>query len=80
MTSKERKKLIDTLDVWVKECEVFYDSFKDDFSERHDSIKELEYRCLQVITITEFLFSGQFITAEKYLEIFDKLEKLEVKK
>lgn len=75
MTKAERKRLIETLDVWVKECVTFYNAFKDDFAERPDAVEEYNYRCLQVIVISEFLFSGQFITIEKYLEIADVLEK-----
>jgi hypothetical protein len=76
MTQKEYKKLIDTLDVWVKECETFYNSFKDVFKQRADAVEELIYRCLQVVAISEYLFSAQFISTEKYLEIADKLEKI----
>jgi flagellar biosynthesis/type III secretory pathway chaperone len=79
MTKKEREKLIDTLDVWVKECETFYNSFKDVFSERPDAVEELKCKCGQTNTINEFLFSGKFITMEKYLEVCDRLEKLELK-
>ena len=28
MTKDEKKRLIDTLDIWVKECETFYKSFE----------------------------------------------------
>jgi len=31
MTKEEKKRLIDTLDVWVKECETFYKTFEDVF-------------------------------------------------
>ena len=76
MTRAERKKLIDTLDVWVKECETFYKAFEKDFSKRPDAVEELIYRCLQVVAISEYLFSAQFISTEKYLEIADRLEKI----
>ena len=75
MTKEEHKRLIETLDVWVKECVTFYNAFKDVFAERPDTVDEYNYRCLQVIAISEFLFSGQFITTEKYLDIADVLEK-----
>ena len=80
MTRAERKKLIDTIDVWVKECEVFYNSFKDVFNERPDAVEEMIYRCLQVVAISEYLFSAQFISTEKYLEVADRLEKIGVTK
>ena len=80
MTKEERKKLIDTLDVWVKECETFYEAFKKDFSKRPDAVEELIYRCLQVVAISEYLFEAQFISVEKYLEIADRLEKIGVTK
>lgn len=80
MTKEERKKLIDTLDVWVKECETFYEAFKKDFSKRPDAVEELIYRCLQVVAISEYLFSAQFISTEKYLEVADRLEKIGVTK
>ncbi len=79
MTKAEHKKLIETLDVWVGNCESFYKSFKEDFDKRPDAVKELEYKCGQANTINEFLFSGEFITTEKYLEVCDRLEKLEIK-
>lgn len=80
MTKAERTKLIDTLEVWVKECESFYKSFKKDFSKRPDAVEELIYRCLQVVAISEYLYSAQFIDVEKYLEIADRLEKIGVTK
>ena len=76
MTRAERKKLIDTLDVWVKECETFYKAFEKDFSKRPDAVEEMIYRCLQVVAISEYLFSAQFISTEKYLEVADRLEKI----
>ena len=76
MTNKEYTKLNDTLDVWVKECETFYKAFEKDFSKRPDAVEELIYRCLQVVAISEYLFSAQFISTEKYLEIADRLEKI----
>lgn len=79
MTKEEKKRLIDTLDVWVENCECFYNSFKNDFDKRPDAVEQLKYRCGQANTINEFLFSGKFITIEKYLEVFDRLEKLELK-
>lgn len=79
MTREERKKLIDTLDVWVKECETFYKAFEDVFLERPDAVKEFEYRCNQVTTISEFLYSGKFISTEKYLEVAEKIDNLKIK-
>ena len=76
MNKEERKKLIDTLDVWVKECETFYEVFKKDFSKRPDAVEEMIYRCLQVVAISEYLFSAQFISTEKYFEVTDRLEKI----
>lgn len=76
MTQAEYTKLIDTLEVWVKECETFYKAFEKDFSKRPDAFEELIYRCLQVVAISEYLFSAQFISTEKYLEIADRLEKI----
>lgn len=80
MTKEERKKLIDTLDVWVKNCEIFYEGFKKDFSKRPDAVEEFIYRCLQVVSISEYLFSAQFISTEKYLEVADRLEKIGITK
>lgn len=80
MTKEERKKLIDTLDVWVKECETFYEAFKKDFPKRPDAVDELIYRCTQVVAVSEYLFSAQFISTEKYLEVADRLEKIRVTK
>ena len=80
MTKAEKKKLIETVDVWVKECETFYNSFKDVFHERPDAVVEFNYRVLQVVAITEFLFSAQFISVDKYLEVMDKIEKVELNK
>ena len=80
MTKEERKKLINTLDVWVKECETFYEVIKKDFSKRPDAVEVLIYRCLQVVSISEYLFEAQFISTEKYLEVADRLEKIGVTK
>ena len=79
MTKTERKTLIETLDVWVENCECFYNSFKNDFKERPDAVEELKYKIGQIHTINEYLFSGKFITTEKYLEVADRMEKLESK-
>ena len=79
MTKAEHKRLIETLDVWVGNCESFYKSFKDVFDKRPDAVEQLKYRCGQAGTINEFLFSGKFITTEKYLEVCDRLGKLELK-
>ena len=79
MTKEEKKRLIDTLDVWVKECETFYKAFEDVFSERPDAIKEFNYRCNQATTISEFLYSGKFISTEKYLEVAEKIDSLKIK-
>ena len=79
MTKEEKKRLIDTLDVWVENCECFYNSFKNDFKERPDAVEELEYKIGQIHTINEYLFSARFISVEKYLEVFDRMEKLEIK-
>jgi len=46
------------------------------FSERPDAVKELDYRCSQVTTISEFLYSGKFISTEKYLEVAEKIDSL----
>ena len=79
MTEEEKKRLIDTLDVWVENCECFYNSFKNDFKERPDAGEELKYKIGQIYTINEYLYSGKFITTEKYLEVVDRMEKLEYK-
>lgn len=76
MTKQERKKLIDTLDVWVKECETFYEAFKKDFSKRPDAVNELKARCDKVYFINEFLEEGRFISTDKYLEVADRYEKV----
>lgn len=76
MTRAEYTKLNDTLEVWVKECETFYKAFEKDFSKRPDAVEEMIYRCLQVVAISEYLFSAQFISTEKYLETADRLEKI----
>ena len=76
MTKAEKKKLIEIVDVWVRECETFYNSFKDVFNERPDAVVEFNYRILQVVAIAEFLFSAQFISTDKYLEVMDKIEKI----
>ena len=79
MRKSKMKRLIDTLDVWVKKCEIFYKAFEDVFFERPDAVKEFEYRCNQITTISEFLYSGKFISTEKYLEVADKIDSLKIK-
>ena len=80
MIKADKEKLIIAVDVWVRECEIFYNSFKDDFHERPDAVVEFNYRILQVVAITEYLFSAQFISVDKYLEVMDRIEKIELNK
>ena len=47
MTKEEHKRLIETLDIWVGNCESFYKSFKEDFDKRPDAVEQLKYRCGQ---------------------------------
>lgn len=74
MSKEEEARLIYSLNVWIKNCQTFYNSFKDIFYIRSDAVKQLEYRCDQVTTIAEFLFSGKFISSNKYLEAVDKVK------
>lgn len=76
MTKKEKKKLIEILDLWIASCESFFDTFKGDFVKRPDAVKELEARCERVNFINEFLEEGGFISIDKYLEIADRYEKV----
>ena len=76
MTKDEKKRMIFVLDLWIKSCESFYDSFKNDFKNREDAVKELECRLDRVHFLNEFLEEGKFITTDKYLEIADRYEKL----
>ena len=84
-TNKKRRhyySLLQVLEVFKNQEKIYLESylFKNDFSKRPDAVEELIYRCLQVVTISEYLFSAQFISTEKYLEIADRLEKIGVTK
>ena len=76
MTKDEKKRMIDVLDLWLKSCESFYNSFKNCFISRPDAVKELECRLDKVCFLNEFLEEGRFITTDKYLEIADRYEKV----
>ena len=76
MTKDEKKRMIFVLDLWIESCESFYDSFKNDFKNRKDAVKELECRLDRVHFLNEFLEEGKFITTDKYLEIADRYERL----
>ena len=76
MTKDEKKRMIFVLDLWIESCESFYDSFKNDFKNREDAVKELECRLDKVHFLNEFLEEGKFITTDKYLEIADRYERL----
>ena len=76
MTKDEKKRMIDILDLWLKSCESFYNSFKDCFISRPDAVKELECRLDKVHFLNEFLEEGRFISTDKYLEIADRYEKV----
>lgn len=76
MTKDEKKRMIFVLDLWIESCENFYDSFKNDFKNRKDAVKELECRLDRVHFLNEFLEEGKFITTDKYLEIADRYERL----
>ena len=76
MTKDEKKRMIFVLDLWIENCESFYDSFKNDFKNREDAVKELECRLDRVHFLNEFLEEGKFITTDKYLEIADRYERL----
>ena len=43
MTKDEKKRMIFVLDLWIENCESFYDSFKNDFKNREDAVKELQF-------------------------------------
>ena len=76
MTKDEKRRMIDILDLWLKSCESFYNSFKDCFISRPDAVKELECRLDKVHFLNEFLEEGRFISTDKYLEIADRYEKV----
>lgn len=76
MTKAEKKRLVDILDLWIENCESFYNSFKNDFVKRTDAVNELKARCDKVHFINEFLEEGRFISTDKYLEIADRYEKV----
>ncbi len=76
MTKEEKKRLIDVLDSWIKDCEVFYKAFEKDFPQRPDAVKELQVRCDRVVFINEYLVECRFISTDKYLEIADRYEKV----
>ena len=76
MTKDEKKRMIFVLDLWIESCESFYDSFKNDFKNREDAVKEFECRLDRVHFLNEFLEEGKFITTDKYLEIADRYERL----
>ena len=76
MNKAEKKRLVDILDLWIENCESFYNSFKKDFVKRPDAVNELKVRCDKVHFINEFLEEGRFISTDKYLEIADRYEKI----
>ena len=76
MTKSEKKRLVDVLDLWIESCERFYNTFKNDFVKRTDTVNELKARCDKVYFINEFLEEGHFISTDKYLEIADRYEKV----
>lgn len=76
MTKAEKKRLVDILDLWIENCESFYNTFKNDFVKRTDAVNELKARCDKVHFINEFLEESHFISTDKYLEIRDRYEKV----
>lgn len=76
MTKAEKKRLVDILDLWIENCESFYNTFKSDFIKRPDAVNELKARCDKVYFINEFLEEGRFISTDKYLEIADRYGKI----
>lgn len=76
MTKAEKKRLVDILDLWIENCESFYNAFKNDFVKRPDAVNELKVRCDKVHFINEFLEEGHFISTDKYLEVADRYEKV----
>ena len=76
MTKDEKKRMVFVLDLWIENCESFYNSFKNDLKNRKDAVKELECRLDRVHFLNEFLEEGKFITTDKYLEIADRYERL----
>ncbi len=76
MTKAEKKRLIDILDLWIENCERFYNTFKNDFVKRPDTVNELKARCDKVYFMNEFLEESRFISTDKYLEIADRYEKV----
>ena len=73
---KEKKRLVDILDLWIESCESFYNAFKNDFVKRPDAVNELKARCDKVHFINEFLEESRFISTDKYLEIAGRYEKV----
>ena len=76
MTKQEKKRLIEVLDLWIERCESFYNTFENEFAQRQDCVNELQTRCDKVCFLNEFLEEGKFISKEKYLEIYDRYEKI----
>lgn len=76
MTKDEMKRLVDILDLWIENCESFYNGFKNDFIKRPDAVNELIVRCDKVHFMNEFLEECRFISTDKYLEIADRYEKV----
>ena len=76
MTKDEKKRMIFVLDLWIENCERFYEGFEEVFYTRIDAVKELECRLDRVHFLNEFLEEGKFITTDKYLEIADRYERL----
>lgn len=74
MTKAEKKKLIDVIDRWVQNCESFFITFEKELPKRTDLQKELECRIDRATFLCEFLDSCNFISDDKFLELFDKLE------
>ena len=76
MTKYEKKRLVDVLDLWIENCESFYNAFKNDFVKRPDAVNELNARCDKVHFMNEFLEECGFISIDKYLEVADRYEKV----
>lgn len=76
MTKTEKKRLVDVLDLRIESCERFYNTFKNDFVKRPDTVNELKARCDKVYFMNEFLEESRFISTDKYLEIADRYEKV----
>lgn len=74
MTKAEHERTIEILERWTKNCESFYEHFDDVFKTRADAILELMARIDSVTSINEYLFCYGFISTEKYLEVFDRMD------